>query len=513
MSAVSPDDGAVLIGLDWGTSNLRVLRIGPNGTVLAARSDPRGAGALESEAFSRVLGEVAGAWLEEGLPVLACGMVGARGKWREMPYLAAPATLQDLAAGLASPADRADVRLVPGLKTVADGLMVDVMRGEETQVMGLDLTPGLHRIVAPGTHSKWITARPGEVLSCQTFMTGELFSAIRKGTILGAGMGEAGADAAAFAAGVRRALAEPALTATLFSVRVERLAGRLGDPAAADYLSGILIGAEVATRMDDPQGPVTLVGTTALNDRYATALRIAGFSEVRTADGAAATARGLWRIHEASRMIRTLDTLPVIAILRGLNPAEAVAVGEAIVAAGLVCLEVPLNSPRPLESIRLLRAALDGRALVGAGTVLSVEAAQAVADAGGQMIISPNTNPAVIRESRRLGLLSIPGFFTPSEAFAALDAGADALKLFPAEVAGPQGLRAVRAVLPAETRVYAVGGASPEDVPLWTSAGASGFGVGSAIFKPGFAPAEVGARARAFAEAWISATDTRPGKP
>lgn len=201
-------------------------------------------------------------------------------------------------------------------------------------------------------------------------------------------------------------------------------------------------------------------------------------------------------------MIQTLDTLPLIAILRGLEPENAVAVGEAIVAAGFVCLEVPLNSPRPLESIRLLRDALDGRALVGAGTVLTVKATQAVAEAGGQLVISPNTNPDVIRAAKALGLLSIPGFFTPSEAFAALDAGADALKLFPAEVAGPQGLKAVRAVLPAEARVYAVGGVAPDTIATWRKAGASGFGIGSALFAPGRTAIDTGRAAAAFVAAW-----------
>ena len=203
-------------------------------------------------------------------------------------------------------------------------------------------------------------------------------------------------------------------------------------------------------------------------------------------------------------MIQTLDALPLIAILRGLEPDEAVAVGEAIVAAGFVCLEVPLNSSRPLESIRRLRDALDGRALVGAGTVLSVDAARAVADAGGQIIISPNTNPDVIRAAKAMSLLSIPGFFTPSEAFAALDAGADALKLFPAEVAGPAGLKAVRAVLPADTRVYAVGGVDPASVSTWRSAGASGFGIGSAIFRPGKSAPDTGVSAAAFVSAWTA---------
>lgn len=210
-----------------------------------------------------------------------------------------------------------------------------------------------------------------------------------------------------------------------------------------------------------------------------------------------------------SPTVESLDALPLIAILRGLKPDEAVAVGEAVVAAGFRCLEVPLNSPEPLESIRRLRAALDGRALVGAGTVLTVAAAREVAQAGGQLIISPNTDTDVIRETKTLGLLSLPGFFTPSEAFAALQAGADALKLFPAEIAGPRGLKAVRAVLPVATRVYPVGGVDPDSMGQWLAAGASGFGIGSAVFKPGQSPEEVGRNAAAFVSAWNEAAPAR----
>lgn len=292
---------AALLGVDWGTSNLRVLRIAPGGDVLDSRSDPRGAGGLGPEDFPRVLSEVAGDWLEPALPVLVCGMAGARGRWREMDYLPAPATLSDLAAGVASPDGRPDIRIVPGLMTVSGGKMVDVMRGEETQIMGLDLEPGEHRIVAPGTHSKWIAAGPGRIDGHRTFMTGELFAAIRKGTLLGIGMGEPGIDSGAFADGVSRGLDDPALTAALFSIRVATLAGRLGADATADYLSGLLIGAEIAANVSDADRPVTLVGAGALNTAYETALRIAGFSDIRVADGAAATARGLWRIHEASQ--------------------------------------------------------------------------------------------------------------------------------------------------------------------------------------------------------------------
>jgi 2-dehydro-3-deoxyphosphogalactonate aldolase len=200
--------------------------------------------------------------------------------------------------------------------------------------------------------------------------------------------------------------------------------------------------------------------------------------------------------------IAALDALPLIAILRGLTPAEAVDVGEALVDAGFLCLEVPLNSPEPLESISRLRKALDGRALVGAGTVLTADDAYRVADVGGQLAISPNTDVRVIEATKSRGLLSLPGFFTPSEAFTALGAGADALKLFPAEVAGPAGLKAVRAVLPKAARVYAVGGVSPDTLPTWLAAGASGFGIGSALYKPGQDIETIHQSAARFVAAW-----------
>jgi 2-dehydro-3-deoxyphosphogalactonate aldolase len=201
-------------------------------------------------------------------------------------------------------------------------------------------------------------------------------------------------------------------------------------------------------------------------------------------------------------VMKTLDALPLVAILRGLRPEEAVDVGEALVAAGFRCLEVPLNSPEPLDSVRRLRDALEGRAVVGAGTVLNPAAVKAVADAGGQLIISPNTDVDVIQATKGAGLVSMPGFFTPTEAFTALAAGADVLKLFPAELAGPSGLKAVRAVLPVSTRVYAVGGAAPASVSQWIAVGASGLGIGSAIYKPGCTPTDAAAAARAFVEAW-----------
>jgi 2-dehydro-3-deoxyphosphogalactonate aldolase len=197
-----------------------------------------------------------------------------------------------------------------------------------------------------------------------------------------------------------------------------------------------------------------------------------------------------------------LSELPLVAILRGLTPDESVAVGEELVAAGFRCLEVPMNSPSPLDSIARLRDALGDRAIVGAGTVLSPAVVKEVAGAGGQIIISPNTNPAVIAATKAAGLISFPAFFTPSEAFAAIDAGADALKLFPAETAGPATLKAMKAVLPKTAPVFPVGGVEPGNIAAWRAAGADGFGLGSALYKPGRTAAEVGVQARAFVAAW-----------
>jgi len=206
---------------------------------------------------------------------------------------------------------------------------------------------------------------------------------------------------------------------------------------------------------------------------------------------------------------RWLDPLPLIAILRGLSPQEAVAIGEAVADAGFRVLEVPLNSPQPLESIRLLHEHLGERCLIGAGTVMTPAQVDDVAAAGGRLIVMPHADAAVIGAARRAGLLCTPGVATPTEAFAALAAGADALKVFPAEQVGPAVLKAWRAVLPRETALLPVGGITPDNMAVYTAAGANGFGIGSALYAPGRDAAEVGRRARDFARAWAATREAR----
>jgi len=292
-------DTTALIGVDWGSSNLRVLRIAAGGAVLDRRADPRGAAGLQPGDFPEVLAAVAGDWLTDDAPVLVCGMAGARNGWAEVPYRSCPATAADLAAGLVRPDPDRAAAIVPGVAFSPGGVLTDVMRGEETQVVGL-AADGV--VVAPGTHSKWIVIEDSRIVSVRTSLTGELFAAIRKATMLGAGMGEPGVDIAAFRRGVERSLHERDLGAALFSVRVEALAGRLAPFEAADYLSGLLIGAEVAGQ-DAARlaGPLTLVGDPALSARYAEALDLAGARDVRVADAEQATAAGLWRIWEMTR--------------------------------------------------------------------------------------------------------------------------------------------------------------------------------------------------------------------
>ena len=199
---------------------------------------------------------------------------------------------------------------------------------------------------------------------------------------------------------------------------------------------------------------------------------------------------------------RALAECPLIAILRGIRPTEVIAIGETLIDAGFRLIEVPLNSPDPLASIELLATRLGKRAVVGAGTVLTPDEVQSVYAAGGRMTVSPNANPTVIAATVKSGMACVPGYATPSEAFAAIEAGAHALKLFPAEGASPSALRAQRAVFPKELPVVVVGGVTVETMAPWLEAGAAGFGLGSALYRPGAIAADVSALAHRFISAW-----------
>lgn len=197
----------------------------------------------------------------------------------------------------------------------------------------------------------------------------------------------------------------------------------------------------------------------------------------------------------------------IIAILRGVTTPDVIPICDVLVSAGISLIEVPLNSPTPFASIEVASKALAGRADVGAGTVLTIEDAEAVKAAGGVLVVSPDTNEDVIRRTRALDMASYPGVFTPTDAFRAIRAGATGLKFFPAEVLGPKGIRAMKAVLPADVPLLAVGGANPDNFREYFDAGCAGFGLGSYIFKPGMSLNEIESRAQAAVRAYDEGLD------
>jgi 2-dehydro-3-deoxyphosphogalactonate aldolase len=203
-----------------------------------------------------------------------------------------------------------------------------------------------------------------------------------------------------------------------------------------------------------------------------------------------------------SRFVEAMARLPLVAILRGISPAEAPAILRALIAQGFLLIEAPLNSPEPYESIRAMRAIAPPEALVGAGTVRTPAEVETVAKAGGDLIVMPHADTAVIAAAKAHGLVVLPGVATPTEAFAALGAGADGLKAFPAEMIAPGIVKAWRAVIPADVPILPVGGITPDNMAPYLAAGANGFGLGSALYRPGDSAARVAEKAAAFVAAW-----------
>jgi 2-dehydro-3-deoxygalactonokinase len=275
---------AKLIGLDWGTTACRAYLIAADGAVLARSTDGPGILRVENGAFGPWLDSMTGAWIAAHgvLPVILSGMVGSRQGWMEAPYAPCPAGADDLVGRLARiDHDALSISVVPGLST-ENGTMPDVMRGEETQILGALALSGENGglFLLPGTHSKWAEAAEGRILSFRTFMTGEVFGALKDHTILGRPMRDAAFDAAAFAQGVREGAvldSAGALLNRIFATRTYSLTGRLTDTALADYLSGLLIGAEIIEMMDLTERPVTIIASPSLAKRYTDALGHLGF--------------------------------------------------------------------------------------------------------------------------------------------------------------------------------------------------------------------------------------------
>lgn len=292
---------AALLALDWGTTSLRAFLLAEDGTILQRQRLDLGILKVPDGDFAGVFRQVRDTWPEaSGLPALACGMIGSRQGWVEAPYCPCPAGLDQLATRLEMVPGDASLWIVPGLSHRGEDGLPDVMRGEETQLLGLG--DGLH--VLPGTHSKWAQLEKGRVLSFLTCFTGELYGLLRDHSILGRLMEGEEHDAHAFQRGLSLAARQPGLLHQLFSVRSLPLGGELAPQAVASYLSGLLIGTELSTALDTltlPEGPITVVGAPQLTARYREALSHRGLAST-TADEDSA-ARGLYRIATAAGLL------------------------------------------------------------------------------------------------------------------------------------------------------------------------------------------------------------------
>lgn len=554
--------------IDWGTTSLRAYLLDSSGAVLGESCSQQGITQVKQEELKGVLLKVLDGWkCSEVLICGMAGSKQALLEVPYVQVPAGEAALAAGCGTLALPGLRVRIVpgvMIPA----EDGQAEDVMRGEEVQLLGCKVggsgTPGSTQLVLlPGTHTKWALLQDGKLLRFWTMMTGEVFACLRQHSILGKLMVELDAKggvasdgvaaSSAFLRGVDYGKSAPGgLLHLIFSARTLGLFQKLQPAELPSYLSGILHACEVREALALPgvrsaarDATVVLLGSPAHCERYAITLRDFGYSANAAGDTALAGLRIIARalrligvvgeeveseraskrarlsvpceLEEAmskkvpatvstplGRFREAMSLMPLVAILRGIKPAQAAEVGLRLVQAGVRVIEVPLNSPEPMKSIRALCDAVSNRAVVGAGTVLTVEQVDEVAAAGGVLIVSPNTDEALIRRTVERGLVSVPGFCTPTEAFVALRAGAHALKLFPGNAAL---LKATKAVLPPETEVIVVGGVdtSGQSMEPFLRAGAGGFGMGSALFTPGMTTEEVGAKAVAAVHGLVQA--------
>ena len=449
-------------------------------------------------------------------------MIGSRQGWREVAYAPCPAGLAELAHGLAPVTGLGGrvVHLVPGVARAADPTgFPDVMRGEETQILGASSAAagGQHCFVLPGTHSKWAWAEHGRIARFATYMTGEVYACLVQHSILGRLMSGHDADAEAFEQGLARARASAGdppgrLLHDLFSARTLGLFAAVPPTGLASYLSGLLIGCR---DRGGPGGHRSGRGDHPRQQRAGAALRPGDRLERRQGGRGRHGCRGARAVRDRAgggnaggeramdeQLATAMAALPLVAILRGLRPEEALGIGEALLEAGFRILEVPLNSPEPFESIRLLADAVGNRAVVGAGTVTDMEQVARLREAGGRLVVMPHTDPEVIKAAKAAGMACLPGVATPSEAFAALRAGADGAQTVSGRDAGTDSPQSVAGHPAAGIAVLPVGGITPDNMQPWRAAGAAGFGLGSALYRPGATPGEVGEAAARFVAAW-----------
>ena len=288
-----------LIGIDWGNSNARAFRYDAEGAVVGERHGPYGILTIRDRGFEAALAALAGDWLDGPPPTfILCGAIGSRQGWLEAPYAPCPAGEADLIAALKPLLTRlGPAWIVPGVNSETPD-HVEVLRGEETKTLDALAAGWGGVVVSPGTHSKWLRLAGGRITAIRSFMTGELYAVLRGHSILGALMAPGPHDQAAFDLGVTRALADPAVTSLLLSVRAEGLFGRIAPEAAASFLSGILIGAEVRGGLAwcEAGTPLRLIASPGLQGLLARALELAGRTDVIVDDASVATAKGLWRI-------------------------------------------------------------------------------------------------------------------------------------------------------------------------------------------------------------------------